>query len=92
MIPRNCGEVINQMLEKIPTTELDLRSDLDWNREDASWKAPEETIQWQRTSETLMRHIPHPTKDWQFEVLSIFSTMTVDEIKAEVNRENDKIT
>jgi len=81
MARRNCCEIINQMVEKIPTEKTELLKDLEWNLEDASYKAPEETLQWNRTMNTLMKHIPEPKLDWEFEVLSIFTTKTVDELK-----------
>lgn len=85
---RNCGVVITEMLNKIPKNKenVDLIEALDWNREDASYKAPEETLQWERTQQTLIKHIPKPNKDWQFEVLSIFTTMPIDEIKKAVEK------
>jgi len=58
--------------------------DLQWNYEDASFKAPEETIQWHRVQSTLIKHIPKPSKDWEFEVLSIFTTLSIDEIKVSI--------
>ncbi len=81
---RNCCFVIKQMLQEVPLTETDFIKDLEWNFEDASYKAPEETLQWERTQQTLIKHIPKPKEDWHFKVLSIFSTMTVDEIKKAV--------
>ncbi len=78
---RICTEVIAQMLEKIPKDKELLISDLQWNLEDASYKAPEETLQWQRTVNTLRKHIPHPQEDWEFEILSIWTTRPVDELK-----------
>jgi len=78
---RICTEVISEMLKKIPVSEKLLISDLEWNYEDASYKAPEETIQWKRTMETLMKHIDPPTKDWEYEVLSIFTMQPIDNLK-----------
>jgi hypothetical protein len=78
---RNCCEVINQMIDKIPSDKTDFINDLQWNYEDASYKAPEETLQWIRTSESLMKHIPNPKEEWEFDVLSIFSTKIKDDIK-----------
>jgi hypothetical protein len=51
------------MLEKIPKVEF--IKDLEWNYEDASCKAPEETIQWDRTSRTLIKHMSEiPKEEW----------------------------
>lgn len=82
---RNCCQVINQMIEKIPADREDFIKDLQWNYEDASYKAPEETLQWHRTQQTLMKHIAMPPKEnWEFEVLSIFTTQPVALIRQTV--------
>ena len=81
MEKRLCTDVIDQMINIIPKENTQLIQDLQWNHIDASYKAPEETIQWYRTSETLRKHIPNPKENWEFDVLSIFTTEPVDEIK-----------
>lgn len=78
---RNCQEVIIKMVEKIPSDKTELIKDLQWNYEDAGYKAPEETLQWERTMLTLEKHIPLPLNDWEFEILSIFTTRSIDELK-----------
>ena len=60
MTPRNCPQIIKQMIEKIPSDKTEFIKDLEWNYEDASYKAPEEILQWERTQETLIKHIPKP--------------------------------
>lgn len=86
MNPRNCQEVIASMIEKIPTEKEDFIRDLNWNFKDAGYKAPEETLQWHRTQQTLMAHIPKPTQDWEFEVLSIFTTKSIEDLRVMVNK------
>lgn len=44
-------------MEKIPQEKSELIKDLRWNFEDAMYKAPEETLQWHRTQETLLKNI-----------------------------------
>jgi hypothetical protein len=80
-IRRDCGKVILEMLSKIPTERTELIKDLQWNYDDATYKAPEETIQWERTQETLIKHISQPVEEWEFEVISIFTTQPIDDIK-----------
>jgi len=75
MIPRNCQEVIASMIEKVPVDKEDFIRDLNWNLKDAIYKAPEETLQWHRTQQTLIAHIPRPKQEWEFEVVSIFTTV-----------------
>jgi len=88
---RNCCQVIHQMMEKIPTDKIDFIKDLQWNYEDASFKAPEETLQWYRTQSTLIKHIPQPKEDWEFEVLSIFTTKSVEDIRMAVIQDGNEI-
>ena len=84
--PRNCCAIIAQICKLIPIQKEALLKDLAWNLEDASYKAPEETIQWQRTMETLQKHINPPTTDWEFEVLSIFTTHSIEDLKKSFNK------
>lgn len=78
---RCCHVVIDQMIEKIPVDKIDLIYDLKWNRDDSVYKAPEETLQWERTMNTLIEHISKPKEEWEFEALSIFTTTPIDELK-----------
>ena len=78
---RICTVVILEMKEEIPETKVDFLKDLKWNLEDAYYKAPEETLQWERTMHTLMKHIPKPVEDWEFRVLEIFTTKNREEIE-----------
>ena len=83
---RNCCSVIEEMIKFIPKEEEDLIRALSWNYEDSLYKAPEETIQWERTSDTLVRYIgtPNINKSWQIKILSIFSTIPEEEIIKEL--------
>lgn len=78
---RICTDVILEIKSKIPEEEKSFLSDLELNFEDASYKAPEQKIQWVRLSDTLQKHIPNPKEDWHFEVLSIFTTKSINELK-----------
>ena len=82
MVRRNCCAVIRQMIEKIPPEKTELIKDLEWNYEDASYKAPEETIQWYRTMETITKHFaPKPVEEWEFEMLSIWTDLPIEQVK-----------
>jgi hypothetical protein len=81
---RDCCQVISKMIEKIPADKTELLKDLNWNLDDASYKAPEENIQWVRTQQTLIKHFESPTEDWEFEVLSIFTTQPIEELRGSV--------
>ena len=73
------------MIKEIPIDKKEFIDDLNWNFGDAMFKAPEETLQWHRTMNTLMKHIPKPIEDWEFKVLSIFTTKSIDELKKNKN-------
>ena len=83
---RKCTEVIKAMLELVPETEIKLIKDLNYNLKEAALKEPGNTIQWEKTSSNIRFHLRTPTEDWHFEVLSIFSGMSVEQIKAEVEK------
>jgi len=85
---RECTDVIAKMIEKIPSDKAELIKDLQWNYEDASYKAPEETLQWERTHSTIMKHLANPVEEWEFEVLSVFTTHPVERLKEWVAEEN----
>ena len=83
---RNCLEVIEQMLQIIPLDERLFRSALEWNKADSFYTPPEETIQWERTGSTLRNYIPVPKKEWEFQILSIFSTIPIEELKESLKK------
>ena len=78
---RDCMVVIEKMMEFIPKEKKELIKDLLWNHDDASYKAPEQQIQWERTRETLVKHIKEPKEDWEFKVLNEFTMIPIDELK-----------
>lgn len=78
---RDCQSVILQIKDKIPESKVELLKDLQWNFEDAAYKAPEETLQWERTAMTLQKHIPKPIENWEFEVISIFTVAPIEELR-----------
>ena len=89
-VRRNCVDVIRYMLKHVPDTSPALRLDLEWNLGDASYKAPEQNIQWARTQQTLIKHIdPQPVEDWEFEVISIFTTKSIEELRESFKEIND---
>jgi hypothetical protein len=69
------------MLDTIPEEKTELIKDLQSNFENAGYN----TMQWQRTVQTLTKHIPVPTEDWEFEMLSILTTKSIEEIKEMFN-------
>lgn len=78
---RLCHKVITEMLAHIPQYNTDLIEALSWNYNDSLYKAPEETLQWERTMKSLQTFIPNPVEDWEFKVLSIFTTKPIEELK-----------
>ncbi len=85
MMPRrNCAAVIQVMMDLIPKDKSEFLTALQWNLEDAAYKPPEETLQWERTGYTLSKYIPIPEEDWEFQVVSVFTTESIDSIRAKV--------
>ena len=83
---RNCQIVIRSMQSEIPDSEVEFKKALDWNFEDAGYKAPEETLQWERTMQTLKKYISLPKQEWEFEVISIFTTRPIDQLKKAIKK------
>lgn len=89
MIRRNLSEVIKKMIQKIPPDTSDrrfliedLRYFLSRSVECSSkYKAPEETQEWEKVAKKLELYIHKPIHNWEFEVLSIFTTKSIDELK-----------
>lgn len=79
---RNLIEVIDEMLKVIPENEEVLRNDLEYHRDSQSYKAPEDMIEWKLTHKTLSEAMFPVKEDWQWEVWSIWSTKSVEELKA----------
>lgn len=79
---RNCVDIIDQIIEKIPSENEELLKSLVWNRTSASYKPLEEIIQWDDLYNILICYIGiYPSEEWQFEVWSIFTTKNIDELK-----------
>lgn len=81
---RDCCKVIDQIKEKVPNGMEKFLGDLEEVRKDAAYKAPEETIQWERLQKCLLSYIHPPKEDWEIEIWSIFSTVPVEKIKKEL--------
>ena len=80
---RNISNVINSIREDVPESETDLLERLDWIIADAACRAPElMSISWNYLGSALHKFISEPSEEWHFQVISEFSTQTVDEIKA----------
>ena len=85
---RDCTKVITAMLAEVPEAKVEFKKALEWNFNDAQYKAPEENLQWHRTMQTLVKYIPAPAQDWEFKVLSIFTMQTVEDLRKAVALKN----
>lgn len=86
---RNYAVVITQILAEIPTEKIEFIEALKRDLVNASYKAPELTVQWQRTMQTLQGYIPQPKEDWEFKVLHIFTTRTIEQLKVIFNNQKN---
>lgn len=80
MTRRNCSEIIEKMLALIPEDKKEFIKALEWNLEDSKYKAPDETLQWRRTAETLGKFILNPKEEWEFKIVAIFTNESVEQV------------
>jgi hypothetical protein len=85
---RNLYKVIEQMLKEIPTDQENFIGSLKDNLNSVSYSAPEAIgFWWGQVYNTLRYYLPNkPIEDWHFKVMSIFSAITVDELKKEYEK------
>jgi hypothetical protein len=83
---RDIRTVINEIRTHVPANERPLLYDLEDIYSSASYRAPEIWyVDWETLQHVLLNRIGEvPSEEWQFEVLSIFSTLSVGDIKQEV--------
>lgn len=82
---RNLKDVINEMLDVIPNTEGHLIAILKSIRNDQIYRAPEDTVGWELVSEELeLIDLDLDSEYWKFKIFSIFSTMSIEDIKKEL--------
>lgn len=75
------------MLKVIPEKEERLILSLKDIQDSQRYRAPEDMLGWQLVSEELQYlNLNSRSAKWKFEICSIFSTMSVDEIKAELKK------
>ena len=80
---RNLNNVVKEILTVIPSTEEGFIAELKDRLSSITFSAPELMgMWWDEVYSTLMGNLPEkPTEEWQFQVLSIFSAKTVEDIK-----------
>jgi len=80
---RNLETVIKNIINEIPNSEESFISQLKDNQSSVHFAAPElMNMWWNEVHSTLCSYIPEkPNQEWQFKVLSIFSTRSVGELK-----------
>ena len=82
---RNLKDVINEMLKVIPEDELNLIDALKSIRNNQIYRAPEDTVGWELVSEELeLIDLDLDSEYWKFKIFSIFSTMSIEDIKKEL--------
>ena len=84
---RNIVDVINTLLCIVPTDEQWFINELNSIKESAFYAAPEAAhLGWQRLTESMMEAYgaSFPTKDWEFNVTAIISTVQIDELRIQV--------
>jgi hypothetical protein len=84
--PRNIHTVVKQIRNVVPFDNAELDNALIRISEDAMYRAPELTyLAWEMLGEVLQYDMAAiPTEDWHFEAYSILSTLSVEEVRAQV--------
>lgn len=71
---RNLSDVVDKMLEVIPSEKESLRDQLKATKQSSLFAAPEiQSSFWNNCAGILNREIGDPVEDWQKKVASIFS-------------------
>ena len=84
---RNLIVLIDQMLAEIPAKEEFLIDSLKDIQDSQRYRAPEDMLGWELVSEELQNlNLNRRSAEWKFKICSIFSTMSVDEIKEELKK------
>ena len=75
------------MLVEIPAKEDFLIDSLKDIQDSQRYRAPEDMLGWELVSEELQNlNLNGRSAEWKFKICSIFSTVPVDEIKAELKK------
>lgn len=78
---RNFNTIINQIINKVPENKKSLLKQLNYNKNFEIGRPPEDILKWELTHETIINNIPKPTKNWELEIYSIFTTQSIKELK-----------
>lgn len=79
---RSVVDTIDKMIDKIPEGNEKFLSDLRSCRESAVCRAPELVLtSWNQLSDVVNGFIDDDPEEWEYEVLSIFTTKSVDVLK-----------
>jgi hypothetical protein len=83
---RNLVTLIDEMLAEIPSKEKYLIESLKDIQDSQRCRAPEDMLGWTMVSEELQNlNLKPESENWKYKICSIFSTMTVEEIKEHIN-------
>lgn len=88
---RNIVEIINNIIEHIPTENNELLiMHLISVADDSVYRAPElKYMSWVDLSQELNEYIGEPKEEWHFEVFSILTTVSVEQLKQELEIYNE---
>lgn len=84
---RNLVTLIDEMIKEIPAKEEYLISSLRDIQDSQRYRAPEDMLGWQCVSEELQGlNLNKRSPMWKLKICSIFSTMSIEQIKEELNK------
>lgn len=88
---RNLIVLIDKMLAEIPSTENHLIESLKDIQDSQRYRGPEDMLGWVMVSKELQNlNLKPESENWKYKICSIFSTMTVNEIKEYINNKKEK--
>lgn len=84
---RKLRDVINQILRVIPSTEEDIINEFNRILDSLNYSAPElEYMWWDESHRVILDCIADNNfTDWKLEIVSIFSTKSIEEVKTIFN-------
>lgn len=84
---RNLITLIDEMIKEIPAKEECLINSLRDIQDSQRYRAPEDMLGWQCVSQELQALDLNPRSPmWKFKICSIFSTMSVEQIKEQLKK------
>lgn len=86
MNDRMFSAVMFNMIAFLPQDKEDFKEDLLTHIRNNYYASPEDSSEWLKAKETIMRHLPisQITEDWQFKLLAVFTIKPIEVLRTEL--------